>query len=563
MSARRAAVTAMVGALLVVLLTACAGLPVSGPVTAGGPIADDDRAQPDFSFVPDGPSPEATPEQIVEGFILAASGSRDNWRIAREFLATDYQDQWQPGTGVIVYTPGTRSAVRRAGEAEFELTVTTEATVDASGVYTVASDRDVSLSYRLAEDDDGQWRITAAPDGIVLDANRFASVFAAYSLMFFDPSGEYLVPDVRWFPVTNSATSIAVALVDGGPSPALADAVRTAFTDAARLERSAVPERSGVAEVALQSGALDLDQRVLDRMQTQLTASLATAGVQGVEMVVDGALLPATGVQTRSTRVDSRALVSAGGEFGFLSVDEVEPIGELSAAVSAHEPTAVEIDAEGRDAAVRTADGTVVRVSADGGQTWQLDDRPGLIPPTLDTWGWVWSVPTDDPAAVVAYDAAGAPRRVEGAWPGATRIAAMRVSRDGARVAALVRDGERYAVWVSAIARDDEGAPVELGDRTVMATLDGDGVALSWLGSSRVVAVTMTDSEAVVTEQGFGGTGDRWRVPAEVVAVAGGNQTGSVRLLTATGDLYQQVSGSWSLEKAEVSVLGMPRGLPR
>ena len=39
----------------------------------------------------------------------------------------------------------------------------------------------------------------SAPDGTVLSPNRFASIFDPYELYFFDPSFEFLVPDLRWF----------------------------------------------------------------------------------------------------------------------------------------------------------------------------------------------------------------------------------------------------------------------------------------------------------------------------------------------------------------------------
>ena len=70
-----------------------------------------------------------------------------------------------------------------------------------------------------------------APDGVVLDRNRFERVYSSYDLQFFDPSWTYLVPDTRWFPMQYAATSIAEALVNGGPSTWLEGAVSTAFVD--------------------------------------------------------------------------------------------------------------------------------------------------------------------------------------------------------------------------------------------------------------------------------------------------------------------------------------------
>ena len=55
----------VIAALLLIVLTACGGLPTSGPVNAGKSIPDADT-NGGVVFFPDKPSPDATPEQIVE-----------------------------------------------------------------------------------------------------------------------------------------------------------------------------------------------------------------------------------------------------------------------------------------------------------------------------------------------------------------------------------------------------------------------------------------------------------------------------------------------------------------
>src|SRR6218665_249678 len=88
-------VAALAAAALAVSLAACAGLPTSGPVNAGQPI-DESDANSDIVFLPDAPAKDATPEQIVEGFILAGSGPRGNWATAQLYLAPEFQTEWNP-----------------------------------------------------------------------------------------------------------------------------------------------------------------------------------------------------------------------------------------------------------------------------------------------------------------------------------------------------------------------------------------------------------------------------------------------------------------------------------
>lgn len=221
----RSRLLAAVTSLAVVLaLAGCQGLPTSGPVNAGQPVGEE-AGPPDFAYIPDPPPPGASPEQIVEGFIAAGSGPRDNWATARQYLAPEIRDVWQP-TAAVLIDVGDR-ALTSTTEDNVTLTVTPEATVDETGSFAIADGGAIPLGYRLAQRADGEWRITQAPDGVVLDRDRFEAVFRSYSIMYFDPSWTYLVPDERWYPATNPATYIAEALVDGTVSPWLSASVKT------------------------------------------------------------------------------------------------------------------------------------------------------------------------------------------------------------------------------------------------------------------------------------------------------------------------------------------------
>lgn len=545
--------------LLALLLTACAGLPTSGPVNAGRPVTEEE-GDSDVAFVPAGPSRGATPAQIVEGFIAAGSGTRNNWETAQQFLTPDFRATWRPQAGVTVYRAGER-ALAEPAEGEIVLTIAPEATVDATGAYDVAGEGQITIGFRLERVRD-EWRIAEAPDGVILDENRFRSVFRSYELMYFDPSWRFLVPDLRWFPTTNAATRIAEALVDGAPSPWLAGSVVSAFSADAGLAQRSVPVRSGVAQVSLEISARQLEPAVLDRMQTQLQESLAGAGIPEVDMLVDDQVLTAEPVNVASTRIDSRPLVLTADAFGFLSGTQVEEILSLSAAVRSVDAAAIEVAASRSMAAVQTPTGAVLRVETGAAPT-EIDSRPGLVAPTVDTLNYIWTVPSGSPDAVVAIGADGAWREIADAWPGATRISAMRVSRDGARIAAVLRDGVRPSLWVAGIVRDADGVPVALGERRLLAVLPGDGVGLAW-GDETSLALSYTDGgQTFVLEQPVGGPGTALRAPDGITTVAGGNQPGGVRLRDVDGELYVQRGASWQDQFSGVRVLATQQGTPR
>lgn len=553
---RPAAVLAL---LLAVLLSACTGLPTSGPVVAGESI-DDEGGSVDFSFLPDAPPPGATPEQIVSGFLAAGSGPRDDWGTARQFLSPDARSTWQPTARATIDLPGERMFSTSA-DGTVTVTVTPEADVDATGALSMVDGGSMPLSFRLVEVD-GEWRISQAPDGVVLDRARFQAVFREYSVMYFDPTWSYLVPDRRWFPATNAATHIAEALIDGEPSPWLAGSVSSAFPSNLELATRAVPLESGIAQVPLSQSALAIVPDTRNRMQAQLEASLQSAGVIGAQMSVDGEPVAAQAVEVRPIRVDVRPLVLTDDAFGFLSGSEIEPIAGLSPAITGLDPVAVQVDADRTAAAVRSAAGAVLRVESDG--TFEVvDERSGLVDPSIDPRGYIWSVPAGSPASMTATGPDGAAVSLTDAWPGASQISAIDVSRDGTRMAALVRDGSRPALWVAGILRDENGVPVGLGDREVVTVLPGAGLDVGWVDGSTIAVLAQDGDDTVVVSQSIGGFDDTLTAPPGAVSLAAASQVRAVRVLDGAGVLSAQKGQTWSTVAGGVRVLATQQGAPR
>ncbi|MCR2764647.1 LpqB family beta-propeller domain-containing protein [Microbacterium sp. zg.B48] len=559
MRARRGIAAVVAAAALV--LSACAGLPAGGPVNPGL-AAGDDAFSPEFLFRPDEPQPGATPEQIVEGFIRAGSGPGPaaNWDVARMFLAPSIRETWKPEASVTIDVPDERTAVAPT-EGAVSVSLVAVATVDQTGAYQPAEAGITQLSFHLAQQDNGEWRITEAPDGVVVDRDVFANVFHRYSLMFFDPTWQFLVPDVRWFPTTNAATRIAGALVNGAPSPWLLDSVRNAFPEGVSLARPSVPLESGVAQVALSADALLIEPTTLDRMQTQLTASLATAGVSRAQMSVESAPLIAEPVATRSTRVTGPPLVLTEEGFGFLAGDELTQIPGLSSSMANVIPTAIQVATDRDFAAVRLVDGTVARVPAGGGVT-VVDSRAGLVNPSADPFGYIWSVPRDQPSAVTVFSAGGQQFPIADAWPGATQIVAMTVSRDGARLAALLVAGDRTEVRVAGVVRGDDNQPIRIGDPVPLGVLSGAGAGLTWLDDVSLGVLTARAEGPLFTEQLAGGPGSTIDAPIGAASIAGANSISSVRLRAEDGSLFVKRGANWQRTTGGVLVLATQQGSP-
>ncbi|WP_295839428.1 LpqB family beta-propeller domain-containing protein [uncultured Microbacterium sp.] len=544
---------ALVSLALVLALAACTGLPTSGYVNPGrGPQVDDTQA---FAFVPDGPQEDATPAEIVEGFLRAGSGPADDWATAKLFLASG--TKWDPSARVTIDRLADRRATPTADGSGVSVSLSTVATVDASGAYSPSAGSIAeSLSFTLARIDD-QWRITSAPDGVVLYEEVFPTVYQSASVVYFDPSWSALVPDVRWFPRPLVASRIATALVDGSPSGWLAGAVRNAFPDELSLVgRSVTLTTGGVAQVQLPRAALALDRTTLDRMQTQLGRSLATAGISDVQMTVEGTPIAASEVSVRVTRVDpTPAVLTTAGVFGALSGDSVEAIPSLSDAVESLEPLSIELEVDRSLAAVRTRQGGIASALADG-RTFLLDDRPGLIAPTIDADGAIWSVPSAAPTQVRVTTAEGVPREVGNAWPDASEIVAMRISRDGTRVAAIVTVSGVREVWVAGIQR--AGGDIDLGAPHVLSLSQQGAFDLAWIDDTTVGVLAGVDGASTLRELSVGGRGTEATAPDGAISLAAGST--SVRVLDDQGRLYSRRGSSWTLVATDVRVLAAQQG---
>lgn len=557
-------------ATVALLLSACTGLPTTGDVQPGLALGASPEDQ-DFLPLASGPVDGVGPAAIVEGFMEAAITPADNWDTARKFLTPELASTWRPNTGVSIdISADSRSFLSSIEDdteaddgdtADVRVRFDQVASVDATGAYSEAFA--ASNSAFVVVRTNGQWRIADAPDGVVIDESRFARVYDDYALQYYDQTWERLVPDVRWFPRRATiATTIAQSLIGGAPSPWLDPAVQSAFPPGVQLARDAVPiDVDQVADVALNRAALSLDPKTLARMRTQLQASLIAAGVQinQVRFTVDGRTLEAGVVKLVDVPVEAGSIVLKDGEFGTLVGGEITPIPGVTEQILAAPQAirAVDVSIDDSQAAVQLADGHVYL--AGDGRFDALDERSSLVRPTMDPYGFTWSVPSNAPAALQAIDSDVEPRPIDDAWPDASAVSAIRVSADGARVAAVIVVGGQRWVVVSAVIRDEEGVPTALGPTKPLTRLDGSVAGLVWLGADRLGLLSDLDDRLVLT-QVVGGTGTSEVAPTGTVSIAGSRAATGVRLLGADGAVFARSGSAWSESVTGVSLLATRAG---
>jgi hypothetical protein len=565
MTKRRRFAAAVAVLVAAAVLAGCAGIPDSGPVRAGGRISQ--VTEPlDLDFNPSPPAKDASQLDLLHGFIDAASSPRNSYSIAREFLTPRLAATWDPDASVTV-DQGTGRVYQETSTISWTLAVTPQAVVDSSGDYhQVTSKSPVTLAYSFQKIA-GQWRISVAPDGIVLDASTFNSVFSPQDLYFYSPDYQYLVPDQRWFPArASTATRIVKALLTG-PSPWLQGAVISAFPKGTQLRVGAVTTTGDQAQVDLTSDAAQAGALTLERMQLQLSQSLGTL-VSSVQISIEGTTqsiraLSAANMPSTTQTIDSHPLVSRGGNVGFLTGSTLSAIPGISDKLDPLHPTSVVLSSNRQTAAALTASGVFVARASTTDAPTKADGRPGLIAPSLDNYGYAWTVPADDPSSLTVMGVDGTSRPVKTNWPSATQIASLAVSRDGTRLIAILMSGDEWTVVAAGITRDSSNVPISVGQPFVLSMGSGTPISTAWIDNLEIVTLSAEpNGQTSVAQQQIGGTLNTSVGPLDGAEIAGAGGVAEYLVRTSAGSLQAPTGAGWQVQADKIDVLGTQMGTP-
>lgn len=552
-------------AAVALLLTGCSEIPMSGPVQNGSTEGPNNTT---IVYLPNPPAPGAKPADIVTGFVTAASAGGD-FRVAKEYLASSFVEKWKPRSSVLVQE--SQSTMKVTSSTDITLNVPFTAEVSRSGVYSTTSGSK-RLDFHLTQQS-GQWRIDSAPDGIVLGETVFQRIFRPQAVEFFDPTWRRLVPDLRWFPVSRNVASgdpkpadVVDALLAGPAGPLAGGVVTSALRGATNEGIDA--SSSGVTTVALSVPGSGPSAEVAARMQQQLIQSLQLPTPSALRLVVNGRV--AAPVKVLSNQPGSlNAYVVADGKFGTLASNggfTEEPT--LGKRIVATRPSAVTVSLLQKLAVVRTGSREIAIVSPTGQRV--IDSRTGVIAPTLDQRGWAYSVPADQPDALLASNGEGPPIDL-GADLGGTKVDAIEASPDGTRMLVLVDTAKGPEAFVAGIERDADGAPTGLTSAEYSVDLggrSGTGAGATWVDDGSV-ATLISSSDASserVHVQKLGGVALGLGQLTNATSIVGTSTTSDLRVRLSTGELWtwtsSLTSNLWQSESAEpvdVSVLAVQR----
>ncbi|MDQ4110150.1 MAG: LpqB family beta-propeller domain-containing protein [Actinomycetota bacterium] len=536
---------------LALLVSACSGVPDSGPVRSVD-LAAPDAQEEVIPYNPGAPRPGATPGEIVDGFLDAMKATPMSTAYARRYLTKDAAMSWAPAGRTLVYGERSTHAV---SSPQVSVELEDAGWLDERGVWRgeLAASQAI-LDFELIRIK-GEWRISSAPNALVVEEDWFLTHFARSNLYYVEPTGHTLVPEPIFAPRGASYAATLVSSLLSGPGEEAQGVIRSALPTAADEPRS-VDVRDGVAEVDLVGDLGDHDSEELQLMGAQLAWTLRQdAGVNRIQLTIDGepVVLPGYGEtfgvdsgsgydpNGTSARVDlyalrGGALVTSTGESG----DPWVPV--LGGWAKSHGVTDVAVDADGSTAAAVTADRTGVvvgQLTSDGELAGAPVKGTRLLRPSWDLAGRLWLVDKDSTGARVMY--IDGDRRVRVAVPGVTgeNVTRFLVSRDGTRFVAVIDGESSDRIVVSRLQASSKG---EITTATSAVLLPHPDTAtmrvtdIAWTSPTTIVAVQQISSTALFQSVSLDSapSGERYTLSDRVTGVVGSPMV-SARLYAISG----------------------------
>ncbi|MGN6474343.1 MAG: LpqB family beta-propeller domain-containing protein [Mycobacteriales bacterium] len=488
---------AALAAATLIVIAGCAGVPDSGPVRVGQPVA----AAPGGGLsaatvreVPAGPLPGAGPVQLVSGFLRSMLDSEGGYGIARSYLAPG--TKWPTGGDITVYAEPTR--VVRTGPNTVVVLAQQAGALGPHGVYRVATGA-MSRRFQVIRRN-GQWRIAGLQPGILLSSDDAGRLLQPAALYFLNPAGDHVVPQpVLEPPEEPGLATVLMRELLAGPSPFLAPGVRTAAPRGTTLVGNVPISATGVADVDLSAGARQIGSVQLRRLSAQVVWTLRQlSSVTAVRLLANGAPLEAAGVPSLQP-------VASWPEFdpaetppahGALLIRGDRVVG-LGTAV----PPALRL--RGALAAARSADGSVVAVLRHAGSHQELLIGPASGPLRVRLRAGSITAPAFGPNHdVLAATATGAvyslapgtaarPVGLTGRLRGKA-VRALAVSGDGARVAVVAESSQGFELDVAVV--DVSGGQIVLRKPRLILPAGSQVAGVAWTGATELVSTVMVSS---------------------------------------------------------------------
>jgi hypothetical protein len=539
----------------VLALAGCASLPTGLNIETGPELTSPDQQEIAF-FSPSSPLPGATPSEIVNGFLAAGTGPQNDYGIAREFLTETFATRWRPGEQTLIRS-GAYDLISQ-GDSLQVVSLTVGAKVDEFGRYESSLPTVNNLRFRLAKEN-GEWRITSAPNLTVVTLPVFGVVFSQFPIYFLDSTSTQLVPDLRWFPKRASiATQLAGALLNG-PARWLSDSVVSAIPAGTQLQVNAVLVQEGVAIVDLDANAIAADNRQRGLLLAQLKSTLlqlpgvidVVVSIAGAQQDIEVANITALPPTTSFALTGDGFVRLSGSEAGLL-VGSDTVVQELS-------PRLLASGKSGEVFAIANSLGVYrLTPNEDGYDVEPISDGGGVVDLQIDIFGNIWIFRDNVDFSLEIVDQTGATQQISFPFP--RRIISAAVSPEGGRLALLASDGiEKVSVF--GIIRNQDGLPLRLASSFEVEATSNRPVSLTWSQPTilRVLEKTSSGGGALVDYPVTGPKASKTSPPVPGLVIETGLALIDGYLLSENQDVWILSNNAWRRVQTEVQDLSTGR----
>lgn len=557
---------------VLVAAAGCVSIPESSSVNAGHAVSSQDE-RPLSSNNPNGPRPGAGRKEIATGYLNAMLAFPPSPDVVRQFLTPDAAAGWNPAEGFVVYTESDKP---RLSETANSVVFSARAlgSLDSRGSWTTTQGRarDVTSKFSMARHN-GEWRLRNPLSGMYVDQDYFQNYYSPFSLYFFDASKTILTADpVHMLLGDGLATSLVTDLLKG-PTPDISGATSSSLPPTVTVDVGVSISASGVAEVPLGDGILQLSAEDRRLLAVQLVWTLRQLpAINTIVVTVNGARID-LGVGTDISVNDfsgfdpagfaaSRQLYALTGQ-GLVAVSQTGTTtvpGPILA--SSRDARSAAVDPNAGQGAVVNADGTRVTVAGlTAADTTTSDWYTGgvhVIEPSWDIFGLLWIADNRADGAHLYVATDGHAQEISA--PGITgkTVHSIAVSRDGVRLAAVVGDHGNRRLVIAVIERDATNphlVTLRQAERVITPLTSPSPVsAASWISpTSLAVLVDGTGGQPEPTEiavDGALGLGTSFPsfLPIKPIALAcGPNSDTSTAIVDRRGQLYEQtLDAGWA-----------------
>ena len=547
-------------------LTACAGVPSSSPVRVVRRIPAEQPELPEAPAfrrrLPPNPPENATPTDIVRGFLLAQGSSDGDHAIARKYLAPTVP--WNPAQSLTVYTsPRIGEAVVRGDSATVVATLQRIGTLTRDGEFRPPLSVESRQTFRLRRDPSLGWRLAEAPPGVLLTRDDLTASYQRFTL-YFPNAARRLVPHQVFLRQSDQPAATAVRALLTGPRGWLAPAVRSSIPEGTELlDPPTVVD--GVVTLNFSREIRRAPQETLGLLVAQVVWTLTepALAVEAVRIQAEGQelVVPGHDGAREHRRPDWEEFAPAPRPFDdrLFFVRDGAPYaldagGAVArvAALTGVRSFAVNRSGTHLVAVVRLAGGRealdVVALSGPGGVRRALTADTLTAPawdPTSDV-AWV-AATTGGTTQVMTVPVTGTPAPVPASLPGGT-VTSLRLSPDGSRVALLVAGPGRAALFVGRVERTATGARAVADPRAIAPSVSLP-TAVTFDGAGQVVvAGTLAGRRALVRldVDGFtrGTIRDQGLPPGPVTALASSAATPPDRVASVAGRMWRRTPGA-------------------